>query len=243
MPPNIVIGVDCATVAKEVGLARARREHGRWHLLEAEVGTPARPPAAVVTEWLLEDPDALLALDAPLGWPIALAPALAAHAAGEPIAVPIERMFQRATDHDVRDRTGKRPLEVGADRIARTAWVTLALLAELRAATGHALPLAWEPAMPDAPAAIEVYPAATLRAHGLPASGYKDPHAAAREAIDDWVRDRLDVPAGLDLVGGAGHVLDAVLCVVAGLDFLAGEAPGPTDPETARREGWIWVRG
>jgi len=37
-------------------------------------------------------------------------------------------------------------------------------------------------------------------------------------------------------------VLDAVLCVVAGLDFLAGAAPGPADPEAARREGWIWVK-
>jgi len=243
MPPDTVIGVDCATVAKAVGLARARRMHGRWRLLEATVGSAERLPAAVLTDWLREEPEALLALDAPLGWPAALGHVLANHAAGEPIAVPIERMFQRVTDHDVRSRTSKRPLEVGADRIARTAWATLALLAELRAANGHALPLAWDTTVPDAPAAIEVYPAATLRAHGLPASGYKEPHAAARAAIDAWVRNRIDLPAGLDLVGGVGHVLDAVLCVVAGLDFLAGEAPGPEDPETARREGWIWVRG
>ena len=243
MPPRTVIGVDCATVAKAVGLARARVVNGRWHLLEAEVGAPARPPATVLTAWLREDSGALVALDAPLGWPAALGPALASHRAGEPIAVPIEAMFQRATDHDVRRRTGKRPLEVGADRIARTAWATLALLTEVRAATGHALPLAWDPEVREAPAAIEVYPAATLRAHGLPDRGYKDPNAAPRAVIDAWVRERLDLPADLDLVGGVGHVLDAVLCVVAGLDFLAGAAPEPADPGTARREGWIWVRG
>jgi hypothetical protein len=39
-----------------------------------------------------------------------------------------------------------------------------------------------------------------------------------------------------------GHALDAVLCVAAGIDFLAGAALGPDDPEVARREGWIWVR-
>lgn len=240
-PPRSVIGVDCATVAKEVGLARARFEDGRWRLLEARVASPVRSPAEVLVDWLRDEADTLLALDAPLGWPAALGPALARHLAGEAVAVPIAAMFQRATDHAVRARTGKRPLEVGADRIARTAWVTLALLEEVRGATGHAVPLAWERAVPDAPAAIEVYPAATLRVHGLPDRSYKDPHAVPRAAIDAWLRSRLDVPADVDLVAASGHVLDAVLCVAAGLDFLAGAAPGPYDPETARREGWIWV--
>jgi hypothetical protein len=240
-PPRSVIGVDCATVAKEVGLARARFDDGRWRLLEARVASPLRPPGEVLVDWLRDEPHALLALDAPLGWPAALGPALAAHLAGNAVPVPLSAMFQRATDHVVRERTGKRPLEVGADRIARTAWVTLALLEEVRTATGLAVPLAWEPALLQMPSAIEVYPAATLRVHGLPDRSYKEPHAAPRAAIDVWLRSRLDLAPGIDLVGGSGHLLDAILCVVAGLDFLAGAAPGPDDLEEARREGWIWV--
>ncbi len=37
------------------------------------------------------------------------------------------------------------------------------------------------------------------------------------------------------------HALDAVLCVCAGLDFLAGHAVPPEDLPLAKREGWIWV--
>ena len=39
-------------------------------------------------------------------------------------------------------------------------------------------------------------------------------------------------------------VLHAVLCLLAGVDFLSREAVAP-EPERvalARREGWIWVR-
>ncbi|MEC8989950.1 MAG: DUF429 domain-containing protein, partial [Candidatus Latescibacterota bacterium] len=36
--------------------------------------------------------------------------------------------------------------------------------------------------------------------------------------------------------------LDAVLCMIAGADFVYGNVVKPTakEMETARREGWIW---
>jgi hypothetical protein len=37
-------------------------------------------------------------------------------------------------------------------------------------------------------------------------------------------------------------ILDAVLCVLAGVDFLKGEVLFPKDMALARKEGWIWVR-
>ncbi|MFU8888617.1 MAG: hypothetical protein ACNA8N_08470 [Trueperaceae bacterium] len=55
-----------------------------------------------------------------------------------------------------------------------------------------------------------------------------------------WLGARVDL-AGRDVTMAPGHALDAVLCVVAGLDFLAGAALGPDDPEVALREGGIWV--
>ena len=82
---------------------------------------------------------ALLAIDAPLGWP-ALGQSLAAHRAGQGIAVAQNTLFRRATDVSVHQRTGKLPLEVGADRIARAAWQALSVLQQLRAATGHDIP-------------------------------------------------------------------------------------------------------
>ena len=44
--------------------------------------------------------------------------------------------------------------------------------------------------------------------------------------------------------GARGDALDALLCVVAGLDVVEGTAVGPTADEraVAERGGWIWVR-
>jgi hypothetical protein len=241
-PAPTVIGIDCATVPANVGLARARHEDGGWRLTDALVASPAQPPAQVVADWLRADPVAVLALDAPLGWPAGLGAALARHVAGAPLAAPPKTLFNHVTDRALQARIGKRPLEVGADRIARTAWAALDLLDGLRRATGHAIPLAWAPDPAVLPAAIEVYPAGTLVAHGLPTRGYKHPGSEPRGAIEAWLKRRVDLGAR-DTTTMPGHALDAVLCVAAGLDFLASAALGPHDPEAARREGWIWVKG
>jgi len=68
----------------------------------------------------------------------------------------------------------------------------LDLLARLRRATGQPIPLAWAADTPELPAAIEVYPAGTLVAHGRPAHGKRKPGSEARAAIDACVRARLE---------------------------------------------------
>ena len=241
--PTTILGVDCATLATKTGLARAVLEDGRWILRDARVGSKSDPPAAVLTAWLAEDPGALLALDAPLGWPVDLGDALVDHRAGEPIGAPSERLFARATDHEVHARHGRMPLEVGAGWIARTARATLGLLDEVRRATGQPIPLAWCPDDLHAAAAIEIYPAATLIAHGHVLAGYKVPGSPARSAVVQGWPEAVVVPPSLDLVALNTDVFDAIVCVLAGVDFVTGAARGPDDLELARREGWIWVRG
>ena len=238
-----IIGIDCATRARKIGLARARWRVGSWILTDAHYGSTAKPPAETAANWIAEDPDCLLALDAPLGWPAAMGRALPPHEAGQPLNAPADRMFDRATDRYVRRTTGKKPLDVGADRIARTAHATLAMLKTIRERSDAPIPLAWSPTPPTSPVAIEVYPAATLVAHGLESRGYKRSDAgAARAAIWTSIEPRLAIEPGLDISGVRHDVLDAVLCIVAGLDFLEAAAAAPEDPELARREGWIWVR-
>ncbi len=243
MPPTTILGVDCATLATKTGLARAVLEDGHWHLRDALAGTKDAPPATVLAAWLAEDPGALLALDAPLGWPVDLGDALVGHRAGDPIEAPSERLFARATDHEVHARHGRMPLEVGAGWIARTARATLTLLDEVRRATGLPIPLAWSPDDLHAAAAIEIYPAATLIAHGHALPGYKVPGSPARGAVVQKWPDAVVVPPSLDLVALNTDVFDAIVSVLAGADFVAGAARAPDDVELARREGWIWVRG
>lgn len=55
--------------------------------------------------------------------------------------------------------------------------MSAALIEQLRKRTGHSLPLLVRPANAEAGGLIEVYPAATLKQHGLPHRRYKKPEA------------------------------------------------------------------
>ena len=54
-------------------------------------------------------------------------------------------MFWRTTDVFIQQKLKKTPLDLGADRIARTAYAALAVLGSLRAELGISIPLAWTP--------------------------------------------------------------------------------------------------
>ena len=240
--PVLVIGVDCATNPARVGLARGTVAGVRVEIEDVRLGTRATPPLDVVAEWVGQaSGPVLLALDAPLGWPAPLGEALAGHRAGDAIDASAHALFRRATDRDVKARLGKQPLDVGADRIARTARAALGLLGELRERLGLPIPLVWQSDV-EGVGAVEVYPAATLRAYGVDATGYKRSDGdAARARVVRALRGHLDVP-DLPVLIENDDALDAVVCVLAGADVVRGQARGPSDRAVAEREGWIWVR-
>ena len=242
-PETRVIGIDCATDAKKVGLALCTMTEGHPRIQEVTIGKTWPAIDEQVASWV--STPTLLALDAPLGWPARLGESLHAHHAGDPLHHLPNEMFRRATDDAVAERLRKRPLDVGSDRIARTAHAALAFLARLRKQLDAPIELAWEPARIEPLAAIEVYPAGTLAARNLPHSGYKgsgDPAAALRHELAAEIAKRVSLDArGTEQMLRTDHALDAVLCVCAGLDFLKGEAVPPNDLSLAKREGWIWV--
>jgi len=241
--PHLVIGIDCATQPGKVGLARAERRGSRARVTDCLLGSPTAPPVEVILGWLDGADSALLCLDAPLGWPLALGEALVHHEAGDMVEIPPDLLFHRATDRDVWERTGKRPLEVGADRIARTAHVALLLLGQLRRALQEPVPLAWGGPLPARVAAIEVYPAATLLGRGASVKGYKKrggEGGVARTALLPVLREELDCRGAEDAAIAEPDCFDALVCVLAGLDFLEGRAIPPASLNVPRREGWIW---
>lgn len=239
-----IIGIDCAVDPKNVGVCRAMWSEGTLSVLELHGRASARDIASMANVWLADEPRALFALDAPLGWPVPLAEALLAHQAGQPMPHEANELFRRLTDDVVATRLKKRPLDVGADRIARTAYAALELLRELRWTTDLAIPLGWSPGIPAQTSAIEVYPAGTLKARGLASSGYKGAgNQGARRRLVEELLDQMVLDA--DVAGAmvaSDHLLDAVLCALAGLDYVQGNVMVPPDLERARREGWIWVR-
>lgn len=248
-----IIGIDCSTNDRETGLALAIRDNDGLRLLDITVGGRHRPAPFVLKEWLTDSEDtALMAIDAPLGWPRPLWTSLESHSAGSAIDTPADDMFRRATDLFVKENI-KKPLDVGADKIARTAHAALRLLGKLRGDLGAAIPLAWSPTDVIDHAAIEVYPAATLIAHGIPPSGrrpsgfslpgYKDKDKVRqRREIVDALRERMTIPERhVEALCRNDDRLDAAVCVLAAQDFLAERAVPPPDRCLAEREGWIWT--
>ena len=248
-----LIGVDCATRDAHIGLALAEFDNDGLRLQDARAGGPRRPARAIVKEWLTGSKDvSLLAVDAPLGWPRPLWVSLESHSAGSAIDTPADDMFRRATDLFIKNNIRK-PLDVGADKIARTAHAALDLLGKLRGDLGVAIPLAWQPARVTHHAVIEVYPAATLMAHEIPPSGrkpsgfslpsYKDKEKVQqRREIVDALQERMTIPERhVEALCSNDDLLDAAVCVLAARDFLTGRAVPPTDRCLAEREGWIWT--
>ena len=170
-----IIGIDCAVQPKDVGLALGRYDGRQVQLVDVVQGREV-DAKATVCGWLASSTPALIALDAPLGWPKALGEALKGHQAGAHLPPEPDRLFRRETDRTVRRVMHKQSLDVGADRIAPTAHAALTLLECLRDATHKPIPLAWDPVLAPDPGiyALEVYPAATLMAWHMAAPGYKD---------------------------------------------------------------------
>ncbi|MGD0997111.1 MAG: DUF429 domain-containing protein [Thermoleophilia bacterium] len=228
-----LLGVDCATDPAKTGLALGELHDGEVSIMGCTICSKKRPPAALALEWLDQRDNALIALDAPLGWPRALGTGLHSHRAGAALASEPNRLFRRATDDEIRLRLGKRPLDVGADRIARTAAAALALLGALRRVTGRSIPLAWAPEEDATWRAIEVYPAATRIAHGAA------DHGGSLEGLGELLDCSAVEPTAL----ASKDAVDACVCVLAAADFLLGGAVAPSDLETAVVEGWIWAPG
>ena len=214
---------------------------------ECRVADRGKSVASQVLPWVRKDRAILLAIDSPLGWPEALGAALQSHRAGERVEYEADRMFRRRTDLVVKDVLGKTPLEVGADRIARTALWTLSFLEELRELIDEDIPLAWADWKANNLAAIEVYPAGTLRFYqrrGLaPTSGRVEQD---KRSLLKNLEKRACLHWQDASRGGAEneHALDAAMCAVTALDFLARRCIEPRNEKElrlAKKEGWIWV--
>jgi predicted nuclease with RNAse H fold len=239
----LLIGLDCATEDARIGIARGSSAGDVVCVQEIVVCGKEASAAARVAAWL-EDASVptVLAIDAPLGWPGALGRALSNHRAGDEITAPANELFRRATDRFIQQHLKKTPLDVGADRIARTAHAALRILGELRRRLGKPIPLAWSGEVQGV-AAIEVYPAATLISRGVRAGGYKKPaNEQERSEIIQALSRELDLGTHAVVAQTNADALDASICVLAAADFVLGHAAPPEDQNAALSEGWIWTR-
>jgi predicted nuclease with RNAse H fold len=226
-----IIGVDCAAQAKNTGLAWAILDGASLMVRAARCASNDASAASIVAEWIEASDRVLLALDAPLGWPAEMGRELVRHRAGAPLIPAAHAMFRRRTDDEIYRRFRKRPLEVAADRIARAAHAALKFLEDLRNLVDANIPLVWSPRWRGRLGVIEVYPAATRIALGVPRL------RGSLAGLESRIR------FGGDSLPSSEHACDAVVCAVTALEFLAGRTIAPTRGQRtlAEHEGWIWA--
>lgn len=135
-----IIGIDCAADPKDIAVASATQDEIAMKIdcvFRGKGGPRSRTDrlldlAKRIADKIVArtgDLPTLLAVDAPLGWPIVMGQALNSHRAGHPLSEPCaKKFFRRHTDRFVEARTGKTPIEVGANLIARVSHTALRLL-------------------------------------------------------------------------------------------------------------------
>jgi len=66
----------------------------------------------------------------------------------------------------------------------------------------------------------------------------------ARRTIIKSLESQIRISADKELIQVNDDALDAVICVLAGYDFLMGKVITPSQDalECAKKEGWIWVQ-
>jgi hypothetical protein len=234
-----IIGVDCSTDPKKLGLCRSATITGGLVVEEVVVG--ATHPIDLICSWI-KDSSSLIALDAPLGWPVELGESLKTHLAGQAIPVEGNQLFRRATDRFVKNKLGKQSLDVGADRIARTALWAVNFVESLSQVIREPIPLVWSASVVNPIAAIEVYPAASLISRDLALRGYKKTeNIEVRAEILAGLESEVRIKCNHSDIVATDDALDSVVCALAGYDFLNSKCYEPEDLELAKKEGWIWV--
>ena len=217
-----IIGIDCATQPNKVGLAHGFIKDNCLVIDEVTKSTGKERVRDTVTKWI--DAKTLLAIDAPLGWPKSLGEQLINHSAGDSLNMESHTLFRRDTDKFIKDNIGQQSLDVGADRIARTAHAALNLLSEVAEKIGCQIPLAWASELSSNVSAIEVYPAATLKRLEYLSSGYKKKeNTKQRREIFNAISKDITFNSGTSQMINDDDVLDAAICVLSGYHFITNQ--------------------
>ena len=146
----------------------------------------------------------------------------------------------RRTGTFVQEQLGLTPLSVSADRIAHVALRCAGVLAALEATAGPVDRAGTGPV-------AEVYPAASLRAWGLPHRGYKQ--KTTKDVLSDLV-DRLrqqapwlDCAAHEQAMRDSHDIFDAVIAAMTARAAALSQVllPERDDLTAASAEGWIAI--
>ncbi|MDQ4062570.1 MAG: DUF429 domain-containing protein [Actinomycetota bacterium] len=180
----------------------------------------------------------VVAVDVPFGWPRPFMEALSCYRIGDALDLPREQYRLRATDFWIKENIPPlQPLSVSTDKLGSTAIVGTKLL---HAVGNEGFRLSPRSAARSA-TVVEVYPAASLRAWGLPHNNIETPIVleALREAFELTIGD-----TDQNNLLQSRHCLDALVSALTAKEYADGNTFYPPEyipDETIEVEGWIHV--
>lgn len=234
MEATAIIGLDGSTEDKKNGLCCIFVKND--DIVNFQLRAPRLSVNEQIDEWLtkFKENRILLAIDVPMGYPENFGIELAKHSAGSKIQ--LNYFPRRYTDQFIKEKLKKNPLDIACDKIGRTTFKTLERISDLE----RPIPIIWDKDF-DGIGMIEVYPAATLIANfgNKKVKGYtKDPKLVFERLKEKYPMQNCEYPENNI------HNFDALICCLAGFDFLKGQSYlYEIDKEsTVKKEGWIWVK-
>lgn len=196
----------------------------------------------------------VVAVDVPFGWPNPLARALEAYEIGVALDRDRTQYMYRTTDSWLtnhlpsllaRDVKPPKPFAVGADKLGVTAMVGTVLLNGLSGAFNLS------PRNRAAfPSVVEVYPAISLWAWGLPhekLKGAGDLALSNRRALLSKLENAFKLVVSerdREILVGVEHCFDALVAALTGREYAYGNTFDPPESfadDVLRTEGWVRV--
>lgn len=196
----------------------------------------------------------VVAVDVPFGWPKPLARALGCHKIGVALDRDRTQYLYRTTDSWLtnhlpsllaRDVKPPKPFAVGADKLGVTAMVGTVLLNGLSGAFNLS------PRNRAAfPAVVEVYPAISLWAWGLPHRNYKGTNDSAlsnRRSLLSKLEESFKLIVSkrdAEILVSVEHCFDALVAAMTGREYADGNTFDPPESfadDVLRTEGWVRV--
>ena len=237
--PMVTLGVDLASRPERTATCRIR-----WRTASAVVDVDTLSKGATDSRLLeLFRGADKIGIDAPFGWPASFVQAI--HGYSTSTVWPngdISDLRFRRTDRVARERLGRWPLSVSADRIAMIAMRAARLLAEV-ADDGEVIDRSGSGRF------VETYPAAALSVWGLPSKGYRGTEEAAIEVRGEIVDGLTEkIGSGLTLTDEvqcecrkSDDILDALVAALVARTAARGRCEPilPEDCGLAKTEGWI----
>jgi predicted nuclease with RNAse H fold len=241
---TVSLGIDLAAQDHRTAICAIEWNDCRACASEPVLGEPKGSDLG----WILQAATGadVVGIDAPFGWPDAIARALTAWSERQPwpVSESIDLRW-RVTDRVIYAETGIPPLSVSSDKIAVVAWRCAELLTRL-AGSGEQLDRT------GVNGVYEVYPGAAMHQWNLDRKGYKTRGRVAerprqqdaRAALVSAVQRRLphlDLSTARDACIESDDALDALLAALiarAAATHLTS-LPPVREIERTRREGWI----